>query len=78
MRATLDIDDTVLAAAWSLALTRDCSLGEAISELARRGLSHEAAQGTSQVAEFSYSPFPIVVGDPSVLATVELIAGLRG
>jgi hypothetical protein len=39
MRTTLDIDDAVLAAARSLARDEGVSLGEALSSLARRGLS---------------------------------------
>lgn len=39
MRTTLEIDDAVLAAARTLAAERGLSLGDAISELARRGLA---------------------------------------
>jgi hypothetical protein len=42
MRTTLDIDDAVLAAARTLAAERGISLGDAISELARRGLARRA------------------------------------
>ncbi|MGI8627322.1 MAG: antitoxin [Geodermatophilaceae bacterium] len=38
MRTTLDLDDKVLAAARALARDTKVTLGEAISELARRGL----------------------------------------
>jgi hypothetical protein len=38
MRTTLDIDDDVLLAAKSLALSRKVSLGRALSQLARVGL----------------------------------------
>lgn len=38
MRVTLAIDDDVLEAARSLARSRDMTLGEVISDLARRGL----------------------------------------
>ncbi|MDA2987915.1 MAG: antitoxin [Actinomycetota bacterium] len=38
MRTTLDIDDSVLAAARSLSADSGMSLGAAVSELARRGL----------------------------------------
>ena len=37
MRTTVTIDDDVLAVARALAGQRGCSLGSAISELARRG-----------------------------------------
>jgi hypothetical protein len=42
MRTTLDIDDAVLAAARTLSAERGISLGDAISELARRGLARRA------------------------------------
>ena len=38
MRTTLTIDDDILAAAKTLAAERKKSLGEVVSELARRGL----------------------------------------
>ena len=38
MRTTLDIDDSVLAAARALSQSSGLSLGAAVSELARRGL----------------------------------------
>lgn len=58
-RTTLELDDSVLAAAHSLARARGTSLGETVSELVRRGL----ASGTTTTADFSYSPFPVMVGD---------------
>lgn len=72
MRTTLDLDDTVLAAARSLARARGTSLGEAVSELARRGL----AGSSSATVDYSYSPFPVMVGDGEIV-TDELIAELR-
>lgn len=38
VRTTLDLDESVLAAARALSRDRQLTLGEAISELARRGL----------------------------------------
>jgi hypothetical protein len=38
MRTTLDLDDEVLAAARRIAADRSRSIGQVISELARRGL----------------------------------------
>lgn len=73
MRTTLDIDDTVLAAARSLARSRGVSLGTAISELARRGLTaQDGARG-----DVTYSPFPVLVGDDDVVVTDELVSALR-
>ncbi|HZJ52304.1 MAG TPA: antitoxin [Actinomycetota bacterium] len=42
MRTTLTIDDDVLAAARSLAVSQGVSVGQAISRLARRGLTGPA------------------------------------
>ncbi len=72
MRTTLELDDTVLAAARSLARARGTSLGAAVSELARRGLA-SASEGT---VDYSYSPFPVMVGEGE-LVTDDLIAELR-
>ena len=44
MRTTLDIDDTVLAAAKELARVRGQSAGAVISELARKGLQGERSK----------------------------------
>ncbi|NLG20505.1 MAG: hypothetical protein GX555_03610 [Actinomycetales bacterium] len=73
MRTTLEIDDQVLAAARSLARSRGISLGAAVSELARRGLT-PAVEGR---LDTHYSPFPVMVGDEAVLVTDELVAELR-
>ena len=73
MRTTLDIDDTVLAAARALARARRISLGAAVSELARKGLAPEAAIPL----DFSYSPFPVLVGESADIVTDDVIAELR-
>ncbi|GAA4888045.1 hypothetical protein GCM10025789_00300 [Tessaracoccus lubricantis] len=73
MRTTLDIDDTVLAAARSLAQARRTSLGEAVSELARRGLNSPDPLRV----DLTYSPFPVVIGDAEILVTDELVAEHR-
>lgn len=39
MRTTLNLDDDILAAARALAEQKDRSLGEIVSDLARKGLS---------------------------------------
>jgi hypothetical protein len=46
MRTTLSIDPEVLSAARKLAASRSTSLGEVISELARRGLEARAKVGS--------------------------------
>ena len=43
MRTTLTIDDDVLAVARALAAQTGCSLGSAVSQLARRGFRTAAA-----------------------------------
>lgn len=72
MRTTLDIDDTVLAAARSLARSRGISIGAAVSQLALEGLrpAHLPA------VDIVHSPFPVIVGE-GVLVTDELVNGLR-
>ncbi len=74
MRTTLDLDDTVLAAARSLARASRITLGEAVSELARRGLRQDTP---TPDADLSYSPFPVLVGDPDRVVTDEQVAALR-
>lgn len=73
MRTTLELDDTILAAARSLARSRGVSLGAAVSELARRGLEANA----SPPVDVSYSPFPVMMGEPGAIVTDDLVAGLR-
>ena len=46
MRTTLELDDEVLAAARQLAAARSKSIGQVISELARRGLEARPKVGT--------------------------------
>lgn len=75
MRTTLDIDDSVLAAARSLARARGCSVGQAVSELALRGLRED--RPAHAPIDVSYSPFPVIVGDVGTVVTDELVAGLR-
>ncbi|MBK6886453.1 MAG: DUF2191 domain-containing protein [Tetrasphaera sp.] len=74
MRTTLDLDEQVLAVARSLATSRRISLGQAVSDLARRGIRADAP---GLGADFAYSPFPVIVGDSDVLVSDELIAELR-
>jgi len=69
MRTTLTIDDELLAAARSLARDKSESVGEAVSELIRRGLSatprvRRAARG-SGFPVFSVQPgaHPITLED---------------
>ena len=75
MRTTLDLDDTVLAAARSLARAHGISLGRAVSQLAMEGLRPDGGSRGAVPVDMSYSPFPVIVGD--VLATDELVAKHR-
>lgn len=80
MRTTLDIDDTVLAAARALASSSRTSLGAAVSELARRGLRASASHNgpaTEPTTTVTWSPFPVVATPTGHLVTDELIAALR-
>lgn len=57
MRTTVNIDDDVLAVARALADRNGCSLGSALSELARRGF-----RGTTSGTEFGMdATFPVSV-----------------
>lgn len=60
MRTTLTIDDDVLRAARSLADNEDKSVGEVISELARRGL----APSTTFAEEHGVPVFRVSPGAP--------------
>ena len=74
MRTTLELDDTVLAAARALARARGISLGRAVSDLALRGLRGDPAGSRVDV---SYSPFPVLSGLADHLVTEELVARHR-
>lgn len=77
MRTTLTIDDTVLAAARSLAFVRGISLGEAVSELARLGLGRVDAEGEPGLRDVAYSPFPVIVGAADRVVTDDMVNVLR-
>ncbi len=75
----MDIDDTVLAAARSLARAEGITVGSAVSRLARRGLGVDAAtdQGAQTLIDVSYSPFPVLLGDPGHDVTPALVSARR-
>ena len=77
MRTTLTIDDTVLAAARSLAVVRGISLGEAVAELARLGLGRVDAEVEPGLRDVAYSPFPVIVGAADLVVTDDMVAALR-
>jgi hypothetical protein len=72
MRTTVDIDETVLAAARSLARAEGLSLGAAISELAKRGL--RAPTGRIDITD---TPFPVLVDLTGHVVTPELVDAHR-
>lgn len=70
MRTTLDLDDTVLAAARSKARAENISIGRAVSELAMAGLA-----GRSDAAV--PVGFPVLRAAAGHLLTDELVEQLR-
>lgn len=70
MGTHVTIDDDVVRAAERLAQEQDRTVGEVISELARRGLPAES--------EIVYPPgFPLLPKRPGVVVTLELVNALR-
>jgi hypothetical protein len=67
MRTTLEIDAAVLAAAKKIARTRGQTIGQVISELARKGLEGE---GRSQRRQ--HSVFPVFEVPPNAEALTVL------
>ena len=59
MRTTLDIDDTVLAAAKETAAARSTSAGAVISEWARQGLHAPRAKGKSRRSSGKFPTFTV-------------------
>ena len=67
MRTTLKIDDDVLDAARSLAAVQEKTIGEIISQLARRGLAPQAQRKVDK-------QFPVFdVSDEATPLTSELV-----
>jgi hypothetical protein len=60
MRTTLTIDPDILSAARQIADAKSKSIGEVISELARRGLEARAIVSTRQ----GFPVFPVTMGAP--------------
>lgn len=80
MRTTLDIDDDLLAAARDLARTEGKTMGEVISDLARRGLT-APSYAPSGLAEpsvaFQFDDWPTLPGREGVLVTPEMIERIQ-
>jgi hypothetical protein len=80
MRTTLDIDDDILAAARDLAKAEGKTMGEVISELARRGLTSPtlAAAGLSEsAAAFKFDDWPTLPNREGVIVTPEMIERIQ-
>lgn len=74
MRTTLDIDEDVLSAARDLGRQQRKSLGQVISELARRALIEDTLiTGTESSALYGFEPLPA----RGVVVSNELIDRLR-
>lgn len=71
MRTTLDIDEDVLLAARDLARRRRSSLGRAVSDLARQGLTRSEPGGVRNGIPL----FPVRPG--AAIVTMELVNRLR-
>jgi hypothetical protein len=66
MRTTLDLDPEVMAAARQIAAARSKSIGEVISELARRGLEARPSTATRRgfpVFQVSQGARPLTLED---------------
>lgn len=73
MRITLDIEDSVLAAARALARAEGTTLGAAVSELARRGM-RTTSPGVHRASRLRrHDPFPVVTGIAGHVVTDELV-----
>lgn len=70
MRTTLDLDDSVLAAARALAQSEGISLGSAVSLLARRGLQPPDGESTTD-----FPVFDVVTDDRPI--TLEVVNAHR-
>lgn len=70
MRTTLAIDDDVLSAARKLADQQNRSIGEIISELARRSL-HRPGRGGER------NGIPLLTPRTDTMVTLDIVNGLR-
>jgi hypothetical protein len=77
MRTTLDIDDSILAAAKEIAGANKSSAGAVISDLARKGLSFTSGQTSQRKSGFPVFSVP-VGAKPLNSATVKTILSDEG
>ena len=78
MRTTLDIDEDVLATVKDLAKAEGKTMGEVISDLARRALTTPSLPGLSEsAAAFDTGTWPTFPGREGVLVTTEMIERIQ-
>ena len=78
MRTTLDIDDDVLSAAKDLARAEGRTVGEVISDLARRALTQPTYGGLAEApARFDAGGFPMLPQRGGPPGTSELVRQLQ-
>ena len=77
MRTTLDVADDVLSAARAVARRRKVSLGRAISDLARIGLTADRGEGRVADAPESFYGFSPLPRRADVVVTDDLVDELR-
>lgn len=75
MRTTLAIDDDVLLIARDLARQQRRSLGEVVSDLARRSLRPGGADASSQTMRNGFVLLPVT--NPDAIVTMEMVNALR-
>ncbi len=71
MRTTLSIDDDVLAAARAIANQKRATVGEVISDLARKALHRPAAPTVRNGVPL------LPLSDPHAVVTLEMVNALR-
>jgi hypothetical protein len=78
MRTTLDIDDDVLAAARDLARAEDRTMGEVISDLARRALTQPQYGGMAEApASFMAHDWPMFPSRSGPLVSSEQVRRIQ-
>ena len=75
MRTTLAIDDDILLVARDLARQQRRSIGEVVSDFARRSLRSEDSDGSSQTKRNGFVLLP--VNNPAAVITMEMVNSLR-
>jgi hypothetical protein len=74
MRTTLDIDDDVLAAAKELAKVEGKTMGEVISDLARKALTVPTGSGFAEAqAAFGTADWPTLPNRGGVVVTQDIV-----